>query len=128
MPHVKGIPHDPEDWTPLDWILFTTPFGLGHVAQRVVLGDWGFNALKSTNYMYVYMMFAVAQGVAYTAVGVAAIAPTATLGHVRHVVAGYGLKAMSGPPVASVAGPMLMWPNVLALEGFFSSRADPRIG
>ena len=123
MAHVKGFPHDPEDWTPLEWILFTSPFGTGHIAQRLLIGKWGFSALKSPNALYTYMMFAAAQGAAYTAVGVAAIAPTATMGHVRHVVAGYGLKAISRPPLASVAGPMLMWPNVLMVEGFLSPTA-----
>ena len=65
-------------------------------------------------------MFSAAQGAAYTAVGVAVIAPEATMANVRQLAGVFVYKRFAGPPVASVAGPMLLWPNVLTVEGFLT--------
>jgi len=123
-----NVDPDPQTWTTMEWLIFTSPVLIGPLMRRWKTGKWGW--IRTEQDMHVWMMFNAAQYAAYSAVGIAAIAPSATLGHLRHVVSGMALKAITpkGPPIGSVAGPMLVWPNVLALEGFFSSRADPRIG
>ena len=111
---------DPQDWTVAEWILYTSPFGLGHVAQKFATGKWG--TPKTGTEFYTYLVFAVLQTAAYGAVGIAFIAPSATLGHVRHVVSGQALKAIS-PKGPAIAAPMLLFPNLVMLAGMFGPSA-----
>ncbi len=123
MTHRFGQEHDPQDWNAAEWILFTSPLGLGHIAQKLLLGKWG--SPKTPIEFYTYLAFAYAQIFAYSAVGLASIAnprfPGATIGHVRHVAAGQVLKAISPKP--PIAAPMLLYPNLVMLAGMFGPRA-----
>ncbi|HIN77406.1 MAG TPA: hypothetical protein EYM97_01095 [Gemmatimonadetes bacterium] len=75
--------------------------------------------------MYLYMLFAAAQTAAYGAVGIAFVAPSATLGHVRHVGAGMALKAMTPKP--PMAAPILLYPNLVMLANVFGGSGDQRL-
>ncbi len=122
-----NVDPDPSTWTPAEWIIFTTPVFLGPLMRRWKTGKWGW--IRDEYDMYIWMMFTAAQGAAYSAVGIATIAPSATLAQLRRVVSAGALKAVTpkyrGPPLGSLAGPMLIWPNVLSVASMFES--PPRL-
>ena len=119
------ISDDPEQWTPMEYLLFTSPFGLGHVASKVLLDQWMFDSYAKNPKLWILMQ--AAQTAAYTGVGWAIAGPAMTPAHLRHVVVGSAIKRFTRPPVGSVAGPMLIWPNVLSVQKFFSARSPQRV-
>ena len=104
------ISDDPEDWDALEWIIFNSPFGLGHVASRLILGDWMFDSYRRDP--KTYLMMQAAETLAYSAVGYAIGGPTMTVGHARHVVVG---QAITRLPLGAMPSVMLGFP-ILAMH------------
>jgi len=106
--------HSWKDWNAIDWIMFTTPLGIGHILQRIYLGHWG--SPGSMQELKLYAMLQAAQYAAYGAVGYAIGGRAMSLGHLRHVVAGQVLtkyaESRAGPPMGSLAAVQLLFPNL----------------
>lgn len=115
---------DPQEWTALEYLIFTSPFGLGHIAQRVLLGNWGFGQYSADPHLY--MAMAGAQTGAYTAVGWAIAGPSMTPGHMKHVVLGQALKRF---PLGAMPAVMLGLPllTMHLLPAFERSQGSPRL-
>jgi len=100
MTHRLDVGHESHEWTTAEWILFTSPFGTGHLFEKQITGSYGFKNLKDVE----YLGLVVAQDVAYATVGRAAWGAGAMHRAKSLARLGVGRAAFAAGPVGILGG------------------------
>ena len=99
MTHRLDVHHEPDDWTVDEWLLFSSPFGIGHLFEKQITGSYGLGNWLDPR----FLGMAVAQDLAVASVGRAWLGAGAWRRAKSFARLGAGRAAFAAGPMGIVA-------------------------